>query len=455
MPSAQHALAQARRSHAVDDVVRLLESGDRGALTAYLHELHPADLAIVLESLPRDERLWVWNEVDPALDGEILLEVSDAVREDLIRNMDSRELLAATENLDTDEIADLAPDLPQHVMDDLLRSLDAQNRARLQSTLSYPEDRVGALMDYDVVAIRADVSLEVVLRYLRMRGELPDQTDKLFVVDEANIIHGVLPLKRLLLHEPHQLVSSLMSADVVTFGPEDDAGAAAQAFERYDLITAPVVDHERKLIGRLTVNTVMDFVREESESEILNLAGLHEEEDLFAPVWKSGRNRWLWLAINLVTAFVSSRVIGLFEGTIVQLVALATLMPIVASIGGNTGNQTSTLIVRAMAVGQLPPASIGRLLFKEIMVSLMNGVVWGGLVAFFAYALYHKLSLSLILMAAMILNLIVAAVAGVFIPLLLRKLKRDPALGSSVLLTATTDSMGFFIFLGLATVFLL
>ena len=438
-----------------DLVESLVHKQNLAALGKKLDELHPADVAYILEALPLDQRLLVWDLVKAERDGEILLEVSDAVRESLIASMDSEELVAAAETLDTDEIADLLPDLPHDVAQDILESLDAQNRARLQSALSYPEDTVGALMDFDMVTIRDDISLEVALRYLRRRGELPSHTDKLFVVSHDDILVGVLPLKRLLVHDSAVSVAAVMVDDPVTFQPEDRAEEAAQAFERYDLISAPVVERQGRLVGRVTVDVVVDFIREESDADMLSLAGLREEEDLFSSVWKSAKNRWLWLAVNLVTAFVASRVIGVFEGSIEKLAALAALMPIIAGIGGNSGNQTTTLIIRAMALKQINAVNARRMIRKEIGVSLLNGLVWGSAVGLFAFVLYGKPALGVVMAAAMQLNLLVAALAGVFIPLVMNRLGRDPAMGSSVLLTATTDSMGFFIFLGLATVFLL
>lgn len=274
--------------------------------------------------------------------------------------MDDHEIIAATKDLDADELADLAPELPRDVVHELMESLDAQQRERVRSALSYEEDQVGALMDFEMVTIREDVSLEVVLRYLRRLKELPGHTDKLFVVDYDGVLKGVLPIKRLLVNDPDKQVLEVMATDPVTFHPDEDGYDAAQAFERYDLISAPVVDKGGKLIGRLTIDEMVDLIREESESEVLNMAGLREEEDIFASVWKSVRNRWAWLATNLITAFVASRVIGLFEGSIEKLVALAALMPIVAGIGGNSGNQTITMIVRAIALDQVQPTSNSR-----------------------------------------------------------------------------------------------
>lgn len=438
-----------------DLVESLVHKQNLAELQKKLDELHPADVAYILESLPLEQRLEVWELVKAERDGEILLEVSDAVRQTLIADMDSDELLAVAEQLDTDELADLAPDFPKDVLQELLDSLDIQNRERLQSALGYAEDAVGALMDFDIVTIREDVTLEVALRYLRRLGSLPDHTDKLFVVDRNEILQGVLPLKRLVVKDLDLTVAEVMADDAVVFHPEDKANDAAQAFERYDLVTAPVVDENRKLVGRLTVDTVMDFIREEAESDMLSMAGLREEEDLFASVWKSVQNRWTWLAINLVTAFIASRVIGLFEGSIEKVVALAALMPIVAGIGGNSGNQTTTMIVRGLALGQVSSHNARSLLLKELGVSLMNGMVWGSVLGLVAYALYNNAALGMVMTGAMTLNLLLAAIMGVMIPLVMTKFGRDPAVGSSVLITAMTDSGGFFIFLGLATVFLL
>lgn len=424
-------------------------------LQVRLDSLHSADVAYILESLPLDQRLLVWDMVKVERDGDILLEVSDAVRQSLIADMDSNELLAAAEQLDTDEIADLAPDLPHDVFQELLESLDSQNRERLQSALSYPDDTVGALMDFDIVTIREDITLDVVLRYLRRLGKLPAHTDKLFVVDREDALRGVLPLKRLLVNDCNCLVSVVMADDAVIFHSDEKAGDAATAFERYDLVTAPVVDASNKLVGRLTVDEVMDFIRDESESEILSMVGLREEEDLFASVWKSLQNRWTWLAINLITAFIASRVIGLFEGSIEKIVALAALMPIVAGIGGNSGNQTTTMIVRGLALGQISAHNMKGLFYKELGVSLLNGLVWGGVLGVAAFMLYHNAKLGLVMTAAMTLNLLLAAVMGVIIPMVMVRTGRDPAVGSSVMITAVTDSGGFFIFLGLATVFLI
>ncbi|KHL67905.1 MULTISPECIES: magnesium transporter [Pseudomonas] len=442
----------ASNQEVIDDLVRRQNLTE---LQRKLDELHPADIAYILEALPLDERLTVWQLVKAERDGDILLEVSDAVRETLIADMEDHELLAAAREMDVDELADLAPELPRDVVLELMESLDAQQRERMRSVLSYEEDQVGALMDFEMVTIREDVSLEVVLRYLRRLKELPGHTDKLFVVDYDGRLTGVLPLKRLLVNDPERQVGEVMADDPVTFSPDEDAYDAAQAFERYDLVSAPVVDKGGRLIGRLTIDEMVDLIREESESEVLNMAGLREEEDIFASVWKSVRNRWAWLAVNLVTAFVASRVIGLFDGAIEKLVALAALMPIVAGIGGNSGNQTITMIVRAMALDQLGSGNAAWLLRKELGVGLANGLLWGGVIGAVAWWLYDSWSLGLVMTAAMTLNLLLAALMGVLIPITLARMGRDPAMGASVMITAVTDSGGFFIFLGLATLFLM
>ncbi|MBI4289896.1 MAG: magnesium transporter [Betaproteobacteria bacterium] len=445
---------EAGDSASASDVPTALERIDVG-LSDKLERMHPADVASILEALPLEERLALWNLVKPESEGDILLEVSDAVRESLIASMDSDELVAATENLEADEIADLAPDLPAGVVADVFRALPVEEREQLRAAMSYSEDMVGALMDFDVVAVREDVTLEVVMRYMRRLDELPDHTDQLFVVNREERFLGALPLKRLIVSDLDDTVARVMVREVVTLGPDDKAKEATKAFERYDLISAPVVDDSGRLIGRVTIDKVVDYIREKSENEALAQAGLHEEEDLFSSVWASVKNRWKWLAINLVTAFIASRVIGIFENSIERLVALATLMPIVAGIGGNSGNQTITMIVRSIALGQVQLDHAKKLFAKEIGVAMANGVMWGGILGIIAYLLYASVSLSIVMTVAMMLNLSLAAIMGVAIPLAMIRFGRDPAVGSSVLITAVTDSGGFFIFLGLATLFLL
>jgi magnesium transporter len=420
-----------------------------------IDRLHPADVAYILEGLPLEDRLMVWGLVRSDRDGEILLEVSDAVRDTLLADMDNAEIVAATQELDADEIADLAPDLSADVVQDIIESQGVEDRAQLQTALSYPEGTVGSLMDFEVVSVRDDVNCEAALQHLRKYDELPGQTDALFVLDRDRHLKGVLPLNKLLVTNPDVAVASILDPEVVSFSPESDADEAAQAFERYNLVCAPVIDSEARILGRVTVDSVLEYVRDRQEQQELGKVGLREEEDIFASVWASAKNRGPWLALNLCTAFIASRVVGAFEGSIAKLAALAALMPIVAGIGGNSGNQTTTLIVRALALDQVSAQNARRLILKELGISALNGVVWGGVLGIAAWALYRNVALGGVMALAMLLNLVVAALAGIFIPLAMERFGRDPAVGSSVFLTFITDSMGFFIFLGLATVFLL
>jgi len=341
------------------------------------------------------------------------------------------------------------------VMDDVFQSLPVEEREQLRAAMSFDDDMVGALMDFEDLQVRPDITLEVVLRYLRRFDELPSQTDQLFVVDRGEKLLGVLPLNTLIVNDPETVVESVMRPPPVKLLQHEKADVAASAFERYDLVSAPVVDTNDKLVGRVTVDEVLDFVKERGQEEVLAQAGLREEEDVFASVWKSFRNRWAWLAINLVTAFVASRVIGVFEGSIEKLVALAALMPIVAGIGGNSGNQTTTMIVRAVALGQVTREHAKALIRKELTVSLINGLIWGSVMGLVAMLLYKDVALGLVMVGAMTLNLLLAALMGVLIPMTMLRFGRDPAVGSSVMITAVTDSGGFFIFLGLATLVLL
>ncbi len=427
------------------------------ALRNRLEPMHPADIAYLLEALPLDQRRLVWDLVKAERDGDILLEVSDSVRETLIESMDRAELVDAVESLDADEIADLAPDLPSDVVEQVRQQLSQEERDQLRAAMSYPENSVGARMEFDAMSVREDVTLETVLRYLRRFDQLPAHTDQVFVVDRHGVLCGALPLDRLLTNEPEVMVLDVMQRDVLTLQVLDSQSEAAQAFERYDLVSAPVLDPHGRLLGRLTVAEVVDVIREEGESDLLSQAGLRDEEDLFSSVWRSAKNRWLWLAVNLCTAFFASRVIGSFEGTIEKVVALAALMPIVAGIAGNSGNQTMTLIIRSLALGQVNASNARRLVAKELGIAALNGIVWGGIAGIFAWWLYSDtpqgVTLGLTMTLAMILNLLVGALIAMAVPLGLERLGRDPALGSSVLLTFTTDSMGFFIFLGLASIF--
>jgi magnesium transporter len=403
--------------------------------------------------LPLEQRSRLWHLVPPELDGAVL-EASDAVRECLIADMDRGEIIDAAKRLDSDDIADLVPHLPSDLVPELLNALSREDRDQVQSVLSFPEGSVGALMDFDMVSVREDNRIEVVLRYLRRRGRLPHNTNKLMVVDEGGILTGVLFFESLLIHDTERLVREVMDADPVYFRTDDDAHDAALAFERYGLVAAPVVNAHRQLVGRLTVDAVMEQVVESAQQDMLSQVGLSGDEDLFANIWQSARNRWPWLAINLMTAFIASRVIGVFEDSIEKIVALAALMPIVASIGGNTGNQAVALTIRGLALDQIDGRNARYLVLKELGVSLANGALWGSLMGAATWLLYGQPMLGLVMAAAMVLNMLLAALVGISIPLGLGALGRDPAMGSSILLTFVTDAGGFFIFLGLASLVL-
>ncbi|GKX63329.1 magnesium transporter MgtE [Pragia fontium] len=423
-------------------------------LRGLVNKLHAADLADLLESLPKNKRQAIWSLLSDVKRGKTLVEASDAVWDSLIEDMSDRQLLAALQHLDLNDQAYLAGHLPRDLVEQLLASLDAPQRARISEVIHLGRDKVGALMDFELIAIRDDITLATVLRFLQRRKNIADSTDKIFVIDRENRLMGELLITDILLHKPETPVAALMLKEPLTFLPDEKAEDAASAFERYNLISAPVVNQQNKLIGRLTVEDVVDVVMEESDTDLRRMAGLSEKEDIFAPVLTSVRQRSAWLAINLCTAFIASRVIGLFEGTISELVALAALMPIVAGIGGNTGNQTITMIVRALALHHIRSGDMPFMLMRELGVALINGIVWGGVMGGVTYLLYGNLEMGGVMTLAMLLNLLLAAIMGVIIPMTMNKLGRDPAIGSSVMITAITDTGGFFIFLGLATLFL-
>lgn len=424
-------------------------------ITRALPVLHAADIADLLEALPEDERLALWRLIGNDRRGRVLVEASENVWESLIEEMSDRDLLRAIAPLDIDEQAYLAKYLSRDLTGRLLTSLNPALRSHVLDVMHFDRDRVGRIMDFKLVTVRADVTLATVQRFLRKRKVIPDGTDKLFVTDKDNRLLGELPLTEILLNTPDKRVFEVMNDHPTTFLIDDKAEDAAGSFERYNLISAAVIDAKGKLMGRVTIEDVIDLVNEENDSNIRRMGGVNPEEDVFAPVRKSVRTRWAWLAINLCTAFIASRVIGLFEHTISQLVALAALMPIVAGIGGNTGNQTITMIVRALALHQVEPGNFSFLIGRELGVALINGLFWGGIMGGVTWAMYGNLALGGVMMLAMLLNLLLAALMGVLIPMLMIKMKRDPAVGSSVLITALTDTGGFFIFLGLATLFLL
>jgi magnesium transporter len=419
-----------------------------------VRDLHPADLAFVLDTLPPEDRLQVWRALDVQQAAEMLVELDAATRTWVIDQSDERRLTRVASALDPDDLAWIAEELPAGVMEQVRQTLDEAERHLLQQTDTLPPHTVGRLMSVDLVAVRDSQTVTDVLSDLRGRDNLPDHLDRLFVVDVRNVLRGAISLQALIVAGPDTVIGGVMEEDPLSFRPDDTAAHAAHAFERYDFVSAPVISERGKLIGRLTVDAVVDFIRVTADQDALAMAGLRGGEDLFAPAWHSARNRSLWLFVNLVTAFVATRFIGLFESTIQEVVALATLMPIVASMGGNTGNQTVALVIRELAYEQLTDESRRHLLRKEMIVSLLNGIVWGGAVGLIAALVYQWARLGMVMTGAVMLNLVIAAGVGVLVPLTLERAGRDPAQGSSVLLTFITDSMGFFLFLGLARMFL-
>jgi magnesium transporter len=451
----ERALVSRGESRNHDVVAQLVARQQQAQLAQRLAGFHPADIAFVLESLAPEARLMAWQLVRPGQRGAVMLETADAVLRTLVADMRAEEIAAVVRHLESDDIADLVGLLPDALGQEVLTKLDSADQAEVRSVLSFPEGSVGAMMDVDYISVREDALLEAVLRLLRRRkNDLPEENTNVIAVDRANHLRGILTLEQLLLNEPEQTVAEAMTRDPVFFFTDDLIKDAVAAFEKYDLLSAPVVNLHHQVVGRITVDAVLDEIKERAESEGLRQVGLSEEEDLFAPIVRSAKNRWPWLALNLLTAFIASRVIGAFDGTIVQLVSLAALMPIVASIGGNTGNQTLALVIRGLALDQLGPAQLRQMFTKEFSIATINGLLWGGVLGVVTLLLYRDAHLSLVIAAALLINLWVAAGAGVMIPLAMHRFGRDPVMGSSVILTAMTDSMGFFIFLGLAALFL-
>ena len=432
-----------------------LQSGTMQRARRILNALHPAEIANLLEALPHSQRGIVWNMLDHDDDGEILLNVGDEVRNGLIQLMDSDALVSATEGLEMDDLADLLADLPDTVTEQALAGMDYQDRQRLEAVLAYDEDTAGGLMNTDTVTVRRDVTLDVVLRYLRTRGELPNATDSLFVVDRYDHYIGTLPLIKVLTNKPTELVRDVMIDNVEAFSSQTEANIIAKSFQDLDLVSAAVVDENNKLIGRITVDDVVDVIREEAEHSVFSMAGLSEEEDLFGPVVPSTRRRAVWLGVNLATAFLAAWVISLFQPTLEKIIVLAILIPVVASMGGIAGSQTLTLVIRGIATGQVGRSNSKLLLTKELAVGLLNGMVWAIVVAIVVVLWFKDIKMGGIIAAAMAANLMCAALAGVTIPIILRKLKVDPALAGGVVLTTITDVIGIFAFLGLATWLLL
>jgi magnesium transporter len=440
----KHALVQSlvERQHAVE-------------LEKKLNSLHPADAAFVLESLRQDQRLTAWRLIRPERRGSILLEVAAPIRSTLVALVEEPELVALGAQMEAEDFADLVQDLPKERVDAVLARLDTRDRVEVQTVLSFPLDSVGALMQLDAVTVRAEQTLESAITSLRRRGSLPPQLTALWVVDRENVLRGVLPLDRLVVNDGAMSVADAMNTEPLYFLTTDPVDDAAEAFERYDLIAAPVVNLHRQVVGTLPVDAVLEHLKQDSFKQSLSQVGLSEDEDLFAPILASGRKRWVWLGLNLFTAFIASRVVGTFEGSIAQLASLAALMPIVASIGGNTGNQTVALVIRGLALSQVNRGNMKFLLRKELAIGAMNGALWGIVMALVTFLLYGSAPLAGVMAVAMVLNMLVASAVGVLCPLILERIGRDPVQGSSILLTAITDSMGFLIFLGLASAVLL
>lgn len=440
----------------MDRLMDILQGGSGQHAARLLNSLTPGEIAHLLESMPQPGREILWEIVAPEKEGEVLVELSEEVRLDLVSRMDRDELLSLSEGLDMDDLADLVQELPHTITRQILESLDVQNRQRLEAVLSYPEDTAGGLMNPDSITVRPEVTLDVVMRYLRrIKDRVTLSTDSLIVVNREGKYLGMLALPTLVTRDPEETVAEVMSLDVNPMRPDLEEKQVASRFEQHDLLSAPVVDEQGYLLGHITVDDVVDVIREEGEHQFMGRAGLSEDEDMFAPVLLTTRRRALWLGINLITAFLASWVIGLFEDTIQQVVALAVLMPIVASMGGIAGTQTLTLTIRGLALGQLSGQNTKWLLMRELAVGSLNGVIWALVVAAIATLWFGEISIGILIAAAIVINVISAACSGALLPMLLDKAGIDPALAGGVLLTTVTDIVGFMAFLGLATIFLL
>jgi magnesium transporter len=451
-------MEQHRSQKTEDQIIALsnaMETGTMQHARGMLNELSPSEIAHLIESLPHTERNLIWELVDPEKEGEVLIDLGEELRATLIRDMSLQELVNATEGLDLDELADFIQSLPGKVTTQVLTSLDTQRRERLESVLSYPEDSAGGLMDIDAITVRKEVTLDVVLRYLRRMEELPEHTDRLFVTTRDNLYLGTLPFASLLTNDLDLTVADVMTQDteIIRASMVDDE--VAKIFETHDLISAPVVDENMRLLGRITVDDIVDVIREEAEHSMLSMAGLSEEQDLFAPAIPSAKGRALWLGINLITAFLASWVVSNFDTTLEKVVAIAVLMNVVASMGGIAGSQTLTLVVRGLALGQVSRSNRGWLINKEVLVGLLNGVIWALIIAVIAMLWFDDVNIGMVIAAATVINLLVAAFTGVVIPIIMQKLNIDPAIAGNVVLTTITDIVGLFVFLGLATLFLI
>ncbi|MEM7017204.1 MAG: magnesium transporter [Pseudomonadota bacterium] len=432
-----------------------LDHHDEAKIRDLLEDAHPSEIADLLEALPIHEREEIWDLIEPAKDGEVLAYLEANVRPELIDDMAPAEFLSATEGLDTDDVVDILQDLPEERIEEMLASMEAQRREHLAAILSYPEDSAGGLMDTSALTIRADVSLEVIFRYLRRQDEFPDKTDMLLVVDRHNHLMGGLFLSDLLTSPTNLMVEEVMFSDIEGIPADMSAHDVTILFERKDWVSAPVIDKDSGLLGRITIDDVVDVIRSEADQSLLRQGGVDQEEDTFERVTKVARRRAFWLGINLLTAFLAAWVIGLFEQTLEQVVALAVLMPIVASMGGIAGTQTLTIMIRGIALGKIDSANAWWLLRKELLVGILNGLLWAFVVGIVAGFWFDQPMIGVVLAVALLINLCCAALSGTLIPLLLKRLSIDPALAGGVVLTTVTDVVGFFTFLGLGAMVLL
>lgn len=417
-----------------------------------LSQLHPGEIARLLEALPPKERSKLWGSIDFATMGDILKDLSEDVQSQLLSAMDVKSIVKATEGLDMDDLADIVPNLPESALHNLLLTLDHKHRNHLQQVLSYPQDSAGGLMNIDIITVRADVTVRTVIRYLRLLKQMPKDTDQIFVVDRAYQYLGSVPIASLLTQEAGQNILPLINqAPSKPISADMPAKQIANLFEQRNLISAPVVDHNNQLIGRITIDDVVDVIRDEAEHSMMSMVGLDEEDDVFAPVLQSTKRRSLWLGVNLITVFIAVFFIGLFEATLQEKIALAILLPVVASMGGIAGTQSLILITRGIATGRVTTSNLKALMSKEVIIGCLNGVLWALVIGFATYLWFADPILSVVIAAAVITNLIFAAFSGAFLPALLIKLKIDPALAGGVVLTTITDVIGFVAFLGIAT----
>lgn len=438
----------------IDALNEALNSGTFVQVRRMLNGLPASEVADLLESSPPNKRQILWQLIDIEKEGEILQEVNDEVGEQFLSEMNAAELLTVTEGLETDDLVDILQQLPEDVLDEVLQSMDAQDRQRLELMLPYDEETAGGLMNTDTITVRPSHTMELVLRYLRRHEEIPRFTDTLIVVNRKDEFLGLLPLRRVLVSDPGMTVRELMQTGIEAIPASMSDSEVASLFERHDWISAPVIDDSsNKLLGRITIDDVVDVIIEDADHSLMSMAGLGDDEDTFSRVYKAAPRRALWLGLNLITAFIAAAAINIYHETIEQVVALAILMPIVASMGGVAGSQTLTIMVRGMALGQISRTNVRWLLNRELMVAAINGMLWSVVVAVVATLWFDDNRIGIVIAMAMLINLVTSALAGVLLPMLLRAMKVDPALAGTVVLTTITDVVGFVSFLGLATLF--